>query len=243
MTNRENLYADIEFAQKLCQEINSGNPASVKGLYQEYHHKFFKLAQKRLYKTIDGRAEEVVANFWKELLTGKALCAYEGRKGASLQTFLTGILLKRIIDANRIIQMERNLSDLKSIRDKKDGGYDNISMEEQGLNNPESPEDIIIKDERNKIVNEALLLLSEIHPRDARLMWWHLEGLRYEEMAAKELEIADGTLCSDNIKRKEISIRKQFTRARTGTKARFTEIFRRVIEDLGLSIDDFLNKI
>jgi len=72
------------------------------------------------------------------------------------------------------------------------------------------------------------MMLAEISPRDASLIRMHLEGCSCEEMAMRELGGADSQ--SEEVSILTDSIKKQFSRNRTGSMAKFKIIIKRRIE-------------
>ena len=174
----QNENNDFFTAQRICNELRAGNTEALSELYHKYQVFFSAFARQRLFNSNGCPIDNVLSNFWLELLNSSAICDYQGK--ASLRTYLTLILSRRIIDANRKIKREKN---------------SNIAFEYQGAtisdndNFQQSPDRDLLKKELQKLMHEALLQLSDISPRDANLIRMHLEGMTYEEMAKKELPL------------------------------------------------------
>ena len=182
---------DYEFAQQVCKKLRSGHPDAVLNLYQRYQTFIAAIARRRLFDNDPGHIDEVLANFWVELLNCKAICNYRGT--VSLRNYLTVILSRRIIDANRKFDRER---------------VSGQAIGEQGsdvvceLQNPQSSETELMEKERQRLIQETLEQLEEISPRDAHFIRMHLEGLTYEEMAKTEL--SETTMIRKNYSRRPI---------------------------------------
>jgi len=84
-----------------------------------------------------------------------------------------------------------------------------------------------------------LLQFDQISYKDAYLMRMYLDGLNYKEMAEREF----GTRQADSgaLKKKINNIKKQFTRSKTGTLARFKRVISDCLKDHDLDVKDLLN--
>ena len=102
-----------------------------------------------------------------------------------------------------------------------------------------SPEDEFLIKEKNNLIHEALLQLASVSPRDAKLIQMHFDDLSYEEMARRELQ--DNEVDPINLKKKTEAIKKQFTRGKTGSMAKFRRILKRCMENHSLTHTDLLN--
>jgi len=200
---KNSVEKDRETAQKVCKELFSGNKKAILDLYHQ-HRFFISFTRKLLYKK--DKVEDVLCEFWIGLLDAKAICAYQGRNNASLRVYLTGILKRRIIDENRKKEIPTT-SDIP----------------------PES--DDIKKERQRRLLNEALLTLGEISPRDADLVRMKCEGRTYKEMA--EQELAGENPDQETMKKQEYAIRKQFTRPGTGSMAKFSLIIEQIMAGYG----------
>ena len=189
----QQTHIDYDLGQKICRELRCGNRGAILELYNRYAHFFEAFTHFRLFEADPHGVENVLSNFWLELLNGKAICGYSGR--ASLKTYLTVILNRRIIDANRKFERERNSIPIMEENGNGAGGY---SIDEQ------TPEKELIIKEQQRLIQKALIRLSDISPRDASLIRMNLEGLSYEQMAQRELNGAKAD--PDELKR-----RRQFT--------------------------------
>jgi RNA polymerase sigma-70 factor (ECF subfamily) len=170
--------------------------------------------------------ENVLSNFWLELINARAICKYNGR--ASLRTYLTVILNRRIIDANRKFERNRNSSPLKT---KNENSEDDLHYDQQ------TPEKQLIIKEQHRLIQKALLKLSDTCPRDANLIRMNLEGLSYEQMAQREL---NGVKDADELKRRIDAIKKQFTRKETGSMAKFRSVLDNYLDKNDLNHKDLL---
>lgn len=232
----KNIYEDIETAKRLCQELKAGSLGGIEEIYLPYHNLFLNFARKRLYNP--DSAEDVVQSFWMELLNSKAICNYKGENNASLRTYLLNILIWRIIDENRKIEKERISSPPLDESNADIAIHLDSSLHKTPMNR-------ILEEEREgnvyKLINESLLLLSEDHPKDGRYIKMHfLEGLSYEEMAIRDITAFHNILSAMELKRKTDAIKKQVTRPRTGSKARFRVILERLMKLNKLSYDDII---
>lgn len=221
-------HTDYDLGRKICRGLRSGNRSAILELYDKYGLFFAAFTRNRLFEEDPHGVEGVLSNFWLELLNGKAICDYSGR--ASLKTYLTVILDRRIIDANRKFERERNSTPITEENKQEAVEY---SSEAQ------TPEEELIIKEQQRLIQKALIRLSDISPRDASLIRMNLEGLSYEQMAHRELngDKAD----PDELKRRVDAIKKQFTRKETGSMAKFRSVLSRYLDANGMSCKDLLN--
>ena len=224
----QNEKDDIVTAKRICDELRSGNRNAIMGLYHQYHIYFTALTRRRLYENEQQQVENILSNYWIELLNSKAICGYKGK--ASLRTYLTGILCRRIIDANRRFARKRDFR--ANINDRGNRRTEPPDMQP-------SPEDEFLIKEKNNLIHEALLQLASVSPRDAKLIQMHFDDLSYEEMARRELQ--DNEVDPINLKKKTEAIKKQFTRGKTGSMAKFRRILKRCMENHSLTHTDLLN--
>ena len=161
---------DYLFAQSICKKLKANDKEAIVELYHVFHPFFLSFTRRRLFNSDPNQIDTVLSTFWTALLNGKAICGFKGK--ASLRTFLLTILNRRIIDANRKFQREIKFTE---------------TLDEQSLEPSElrdhlgSPEDHVLREERQKIVNDTLRQLSETAPRDANLIRMYLNGLSYEK--------------------------------------------------------------
>jgi RNA polymerase sigma-70 factor (ECF subfamily) len=221
-------HTDCQLGQKICRALRIGNRSAILELYHRYCLFFAAFTRKRLFDDDPHGVENVLSNFWLELLNGKAIYKYGGK--ASLRTYLTVILNRRIIDANRKFERQRNAI---SITKEKGSEAHDHSHDQQ------TPEKKLIIKEQHRLIQKALVQLSDVSPRDASLIRMNLEGLCYEQMAKRELnaEKADQA----ELKRKVDAIKKQFTRKETGSMAKFRSVLSTYLDTNGLNYKDFLN--
>ena len=218
-------HLDYDLGQEICRKLRAGYRNSIMELYNRYAHLFAAFARHRLFERDPHEIESVLSKFWLELLNGKAICKYNGK--ASLQTYLTVILNRRIIDANR-----------KLARERKVDAVTHENEEDDQRHSQQTPETELMAKEQSKLIQKALVQLSDQSPRDANLVRMNLEGLSYEQMAARELnaECAD----PEELTRKVDAIKKQFTRKETGSMAKFRSVLSRYLDTNGLNHKDFL---
>ncbi len=212
----ERVIYDLALAKQICEKLRSGQRKCLDDLIIDYNGLFLNFGRRRLFNP--GNLEDVVQSFWEELLNAKAICAYaQGSENkATLRTYLLGVLHHRIIDANRKIKKNRDIyQEGKELSDEADQS----PTPQNGLMS--SVSQIIAR----KLVNEALLKLSEDFPLDASLVKMHLEGLDYKQMAEKLGKRID-------------AIKKQFTREPTGSLAKFKGALKYLMQDLGLRYED-----
>jgi RNA polymerase sigma-70 factor (ECF subfamily) len=221
-------HTDYDLGQKICRELRSGNRSAILELYNRYGLFFTAFTRNRLFEGDPHAVENVLSNFWLELLNARAICKFNG--SASLRTYLTVILNRRIIDANRKFERERNSTPITK---------ENESVSDGHNHDQQTPENEVIIKEQQRLIQKALVQLSDISPRDASLIRMHLEGLSYEQMAKRELngDKAD----PDELKRKVDAIKKQFTRKESGSMAKFRSVLSRYLDANGLDYKDILN--
>ena len=208
---------DYLFAQSICKELQANNKEAILELYHAYHPFFIAFARRRLFNPDQNQIDTVLSTFWTALLNGKAICGFKGK--ASLRTFLLTILNRRIIDANRKFQREIKFTEIP----------DEQSLEPSELpDHLGSPEDHMLREERQKIINDTLRQLSETAPRDANLIRMYLNGLSYEKMAEQELNEEQPE--TRQTKKKIDAIKKQFTRPQTGSLAKFKSALEKRIQ-------------
>jgi len=219
---------DLALAQETCTELRSGNNEAILGVYNRFHSFFLGYTRKRIRPPDNERAVSILDDFWVELLNAKAICDYKGL--ASLKTYLFKILNFRILDnvrrANRQSAYSNNISDNNHEVDRF--GSDEIS-----------PEKDLMHKEKIKIVHETLLILSDKSPTDAYLVKMHLEGLNYAQMAEKSL--GKTKYSQRKLNKKINAIKKRFTRAKTGSLAKFKSCLEQVMRKNTLAYSDLLN--
>ena len=219
---------DYLIAQSICKELQANNKEAILELYHAFHPFFLSFTRRRLFNPDPNQIDTVLSTFWTALLDGKAICGFKGK--ASLRTFLLTILNRKIIDANRKFKREIEFTEIP---------------DEQSLAPSElpdhlgSPEDRVLREERQKIINDTLRQLSETAPRDANLIRMYLNGLSYEKMAEQELNEEQPETRQAN--KKINAIKKQFTRSRTGSLAKFKSELEKRIQQHEWDCRDLLN--
>ena len=220
-------HTDYDLGQKICRELRSGNNSAILELYHKHGRFFAAFTRCRLFDDDPHGVENVLSNFWLELINARAICKYKGR--ASLRAYLTVILNRRIIDANRKFERKPNSSPLKT---KNENSGDDLHYDQQ------TPEKQLIIKEQHRLIQKALLKLSDTCPRDANLIRMNLEGLSYEQMAERELNGVKTN--ADELKRRIDAIKKQFTRKATGSMAKFRNVLDNYLDTENLDYKDFL---
>jgi RNA polymerase sigma-70 factor (ECF subfamily) len=219
---------DYHLSQEICDHLRSGQHESVLTIYSKYHILFNAFARKRLFVKDHSQAEIIVNKFWIELINAKAICSYQGK--TSLRNYLLTILNRRVIDANR--KWVRDNQHKQKIKKFVAENTEETCVEL-------SPEEKMINKERMRLIHEALLQLETISTRDAYLMKMYFEGLSYKEMAEREMDTRDA---DDRAVNKKINaIKKQFTRPKTGTLARFKNTIASCLKEHDLALNDLLN--
>ncbi len=220
------LTEDHSLAESICEALLAGNLQPLEELVVSYQKLFLPFARRRLFQPQD--VEDVLQNFWEELMNGKAICRYaqQTESQVSLRSFCLGILNRRIIDRNRQISRERK----------------RFTRDNPTANNPDaSPEELLAQSVSDnvvrRLVHATLIKLAEHSPQDVELLRWHLAGLNYEDMAKRLL--GPGQTASTNLKKKINAIKKQFTRESSGSLARFKAVLQELMQAQGLSYDDF----
>ena len=219
-------HMDYDLGQEICRKLRAGYRNTIMELYNRYAHLFSAFARHRLFDKDPHGIESVLSKFWLELLNANAICKYNGN--ASLQTYLTVILNRRIIDANRKFERERKAEPVRHENEENDQRH-----------TQQTPETELMAKEQRKLIQKALVQLSDRSPRDANLIRMNLEGLSYEQMAARELNGAGAD--PEELKRKVDAIKKQFTRKETGSMAKFKNVLSQCLDTNGLDYTDLLN--
>lgn len=228
---------DFQIAQRVCNQIRSGNLEAITELYQVYHNRFIAFANARLQSSPSASPEDVVSKFWIELLNGKAICRYKGINSASLCSFLLNILAYRILDHLRTIgnKTKQEMNEAESGRndDRKKELSEIAGEKPKDLTSPETV--------LQQFVHESLLTLSEKSPKDAELIKLHLlEGWTYTEIANHFYKMEESDL--SNPQKITDRIKKQFTRPRTGAKSKLKRIMENKMNRYELTIKDLLGK-
>lgn len=148
---------DYDLGREICRKLRAGYRNTIMELYNRYAHLLVAFVRHRLFDRDPHGIESVLSKFWLELLNGKAICKYNGT--SSLQTYLTVILNRRIIDANRKFERERRA---QPVPDENDANIHNLTQQ--------TPETELMAKEQRKLFQKALVQLSDQSPRDANLI-------------------------------------------------------------------------
>jgi RNA polymerase sigma-70 factor (ECF subfamily) len=219
---------DYSIARQICKDLRADHKEAILALYHEHHHFFLAFTRRRIYHSEPDQIDTVLSNFWTELLNSKAICSYAGK--AALRTFLLTILNRRIIDANRKFQRDMKFTEI---------------LDDQPINAADipdtvkSPEDLVLQKERQKVVHDTLVRLSESAPKDAAFIRMHLNGLSYKKMAEQEFNGQDKA--AGELQRKVDSIKKQFTRPVTGSLAKYKALLEENLQKNGIHPGDLMN--
>lgn len=229
LEKKRKINKDLATAKELCRELKLGNKGAIVGIYEAYSRGFLLRIQQLLYDSKTYKPEDVFSEFWeKKLLSGDVFCNYTAKNESSLRNYLYKILYFFVVEINRKILRERKVFRADS------------EIKETPDNSPKTPEQDIVNPAlfNQKLISEAFLQLSELSPKDAAyIKMYYLEGMQHRGIAVKESgEVAD----KKTIDKKTCAIRKQITRPRTGSLARFRVIMERLMKKHNLSIKDLL---
>jgi RNA polymerase sigma-70 factor (ECF subfamily) len=224
--DRTFLTQDKSVAQKICEALLAGNRQPLEEMVSSHQKLFLLFARRRLFNHQD--VEDVLQNFWEELMNARAICRYARQEEyqLSLRNYCLGILNRRVIDRNRQVVRERQ----------------RLAREPNQTGNPgNSPEHLLAQSVSDNLtrslVHAALIRLAEQSPRDVELLRWHLDGMSYEDMANRLL--GPELLAPATLRKKINAVKKQFTRDRSGSLARFKAILLGLMQEQGLRYEDF----
>jgi RNA polymerase sigma factor (sigma-70 family) len=219
------LTQDKSLAQTICQAILAGDRQPLREIISSFQKLFLAFARRRLFNAQD--VGDVLQNFWEELMNGRAICRYaqDVEYRLTLRSFCLGILNRRIIDRNRQFSKERQ----------------RLTVENPDVANPGDPPDSLLEQSASdhlarSLVHAALVRLARQSPRDAELLRWHLDGMSYEDMAGRLL--GPGWSDSATRQKKINAVKKQFTRANSGSLAKFKTVLLELMQQQGLNYDD-----
>ncbi len=233
---------DYAFALKVCQKLRAGSRKAILAVHSRYHQRFIGFVRQRLNHFPHAETDKVLNSFWLELMNGKAICAYQGQGPLSLCSFLMINLKWRIKDEIRHLDKENKARVRLASDDDSDFAEDesiSYAALKAGDSETVSVENALMRKECVKIIHAVLSQLQEEAPKDAWLIrMYFLEGLTYKEMAISEL--IDEEPDSDMIKKKENSIKKQVTRPRSGSMAKFKSLLNHHLRKLGICYTDLI---
>lgn len=214
------LQQDIELARFLCEQLRNDHPEALDVLYKRHHVCFRNLIVRKVADV--ALREEILQDFWCKLVDGRDLCGYEAQKGISLRSYLLRRLYLRILDAlRRETTYCRRMVNLDGTGDPEEteNGLDRM-LWLQGIYwvDPDITDTVLPE----RLVAEALDILSDIRPQDAALIRDYLDGKTYDQMAEQ-----CGAGDPDAIRRKSAALRQQFGRA----KKRLAVILERLMEE------------
>jgi RNA polymerase sigma factor (sigma-70 family) len=217
---------DKSLAQRICEALLAGNRRPLEEMVSPYQKLFLPFARRRLFNPQD--VEDVLQNFWEELMNARAICWYAQQTAdqISFHSYCLGILNRRIIDRNRQISKERRRLGKDNPTPSNPGGSPEHLL-------TQSASDILAR----SLVHKALMRLAEHSPRDVELLRWHLDEMSYEDMARRLLG-PDQTTTS-TLRKKINAVKKKFTRENSGSLARFKAVLLELIQEQGLSYEDF----
>lgn len=255
---------DYKFARRICIELKSGKTGAMEEVYHRYNRVFLHFLKNRIKGRASQRIGDLLNQFWEELLKNRAICNFNG--GTSLKSYFLSRLNFRITDEWRRLERDKryvsptggNPGDTRSDEERLSAATENpqgffFSGRSNGnptkqdrtappdVCNPSlsaSVEDQVIIKERDRIIRKTLLDLAETDPMDAGRVKMHLEEMSYGDMAAREL--AEFHPDQETLKKREMAIKKQFTRSGAGSLAKFKKMLLRNMEQYGIDIDDLL---
>lgn len=224
---KRNIKTDKSEADKICNELRSGNKDAIRPLMDKYNDYLTENAKRKLcsFNPDPHWIEEVVNNVWIAI-SGKdsrgeyRICKYNEK--STLKTYLTAFLKNKVYDEKQRIMSEKR---------KRADELDKLSYH--------TNDNKYKNEELQEIIHEALLQFDESSPKDARLIMMYLKGLSFREMAMQDLK---GSNASErDIERKYNAVRQQFNRAGTGSVAKFKKELKRYMKKNDLNYGDFFN--
>lgn len=251
---------DYAIAREICVQLRNGNRKALEPVVERYQKIFLLFLRKRLTGTAGQGIDDLLNNFWIELMNGNAICRFEG--STSLKSFLLCILNHRVKDEwrrmgrhkLRFISLiggdndRRSEEELLSAAAADPGAFSPSfhtgAASGKGAVNIVEPtvsksgEDRMLGRERRRIMHETLLELAELNAVDAALIKMHLEGATYRQMAERELSGTDPD--EQTLKRRTDAIKKRFTRQPKGAMAKYKIILERKMEKMGYEAKDML---
>ncbi|MEW5734819.1 MAG: hypothetical protein AB1921_08185 [Thermodesulfobacteriota bacterium] len=207
-----NRITEEELLEKLCSNDRDELSQALSALYERYHPALSAFAARRLSDPSPERISGVLADFWENIAKNGLEAAAPGAESlAGRLYFSLSLLLARENKGHRnpdkAVLTARDLEALYSGR---------LSESEKKL-----------QEERRQAVGQALVLLSRINPGDARLMWMHMKGMDFPEIASAMLAGHPGSEAEAATLAEEL--RERFHRPRTGARARFSELLSRIL--------------
>lgn len=222
------LNDDLNLAKRICEELKAGHSKALSILVEKFDKSFCMIIQRKLFLSEQNLAQEILHDFWeKKLMVEKAICKYTGKNNSSLKNFLTSILIKMIYDIIRHKKTKKQSTKEVSL----ENAYSLSLLTET------TPQQQMIQLQKHKIFYEALSMLQNISPKDAQLIEMHLDNKTFLEMA--RIKYKDDEAGEISLDKKAARLRKQFTRPRTGSKARFKAILEKLLKQYKIDCIDF----
>jgi DNA-directed RNA polymerase specialized sigma24 family protein len=238
---------DLELANRICQELQHRNGHAALELMQLYGRCLEAFTRKRVGKInlpemdSDQWVKDLLQGFWKKkILEEKVVCAYQGRKGASLKTFLFSVMRNYISQQFKEIIRRREIliDDLTENWEPSPPSEENEDTLIKKIDTAEVPDDDVQEKLQRKYVDMALKKLSSKRPEDANnISLWMKDDLTYWQIAQKNLEAQGFNLDEDTVRKKAAALRKQFTRPKTGSLARFAVIYMKILDENGFEFE------
>ncbi len=187
-----------------------------------------QIARQTAYKGLD--PDEVVQDFWAYLLDKKVFSRYTGENGASLRHFLCNVVFRRYLQDRNKAHDRARARQLVLMDDP----YCTGAAQAAALPpDPSRPDQETTHERFHAVVAEAVSILEERFPDDARYYRLRSIGKSFEQIAIECGAPQDDPAA---LQRATNRIKKQFTRRSSGTMARFAMILERVLVRHGLVV-------
>ena len=234
---------DLELARKICEALGRGETYVVVELIDLYEGALVRVARYHLlshyseYLTtfqeserpgqiqIKRVCEDILQDFWVNIvIEQKIVCIYEARNGASLKTFLGRILSYYISTKYNMLKNRAEYPHEQKTVDNDE--YLSFSEEQLDLEMDDARQQKLIE----WYVNLTLKQLSEYEtpprPVDACLLYYRMHGISFIQIAK---EFGGDPNDKKATESKAAALRKQYTREKTGSMARFDMIFTSIL--------------
>jgi hypothetical protein len=185
----------------------------------------FRFVQRRINNPI--HTGEIVHSFWEKVIQG-ALCAYDGRGGASVKTFLLKVLYYHMVDQIRVVSPESQFCNI-----------DDVDPPDRAT----LPDSKVIKSQLQQIVSKILRtgrgILFQRSRNDSLLIDLIPKGFSNRKILREGLvpglRISEAS-SSEDIEKAENALKKRFQRA----KERFAAILELLCIRNRISVHDFI---
>jgi RNA polymerase sigma factor (sigma-70 family) len=238
---------DLELANRICQELRHNNNHAAQELVELYGRYLEAFTRKQLGEIdlpemdSDEWIKDLLQGFWKKkILEEKVVCAYEGRNGASLKSFLFSVMRNYISQQFKVIIRRKE----KSTGDMTINWEPSSSSEEYEKNiikiiDLEDLSDDWVQEKLNRaMVDMALKELSLKRPEDEKIISFRMkDDLTYRQIAQQELEAQGLNPDNDEVTKKAAAFRQQCTRPKTGAMARFAVIYMKILAENGYELE------